>query len=143
MTLALDGTVIVPVADPDDGERTAAALEPHLETSSTVIVVNVIEKSGGGIDKASVEQREEHADDIFRRVRTTLDDAPGTLETKTIYGTDIVERIFEAAREERADAVVFNAREGNRLAELLTGNVARRLVKGAAVPVVALPRKES
>lgn len=143
MTLTFDGTVIVPVADPDDGERTAAALEPHLEPNSTVIAVNVIEKAGGGIDKAPMEQREDHADDMFRRVRATLDDAPSALETETIYGTDIVERIFEAAREERADAVVFTAREGNRLAELLTGDVARRLVKEGSVPVVALPQDES
>ncbi|WP_306058227.1 universal stress protein [Natronococcus wangiae] len=143
MTLSFDGTVIVPVADPDDGERTAAALEPYLGPSSTVIAINVIEKAGGGPDKASVEQREEHADDIFRRVRETLDDAPGALETRTVYGTDVVERIFETAREERADAVVFSAREGNRLAEFLTGDVARRLVKEATVPVVALPRASS
>ncbi|WP_293027476.1 universal stress protein [Natronococcus sp.] len=139
MTLTLDGTVIVPAADPDDGERTARALGGHLEPSSTVIAVNVIEKAGGGIDKAPMEQRKEHADEIFEQVRDALDDAPGAVETQVLYGTDVVERIFEAAREERADAVVFNAREGNRLSELLTGDVARRLVKEASIPVVALP----
>jgi nucleotide-binding universal stress UspA family protein len=143
MTLTFDGTVVVPAADPDDGERTATALVSHLEPTSTVIAVNVIEKSGGGMDKASVEQREGYADDIFERVREVLDDAPGAVETQVIYGTDVVERIFEAAREERADAVVFNAREGNRLAEFLTGDVARRLVKEASVPVVALPQVDA
>jgi nucleotide-binding universal stress UspA family protein len=143
MTLTFDGRVIVPAADPEDGERTARALAPHLETTSTVIAVNVVEKSGGGMDKASVEQRENHADDIFERIRAQLDDAPGAVETQTLYGTDVVDRIFEAAREEEADAVVFNAREGNRLAEFITGDVARRLVKEASVPVVALPERDA
>ncbi|ELY53805.1 UspA domain-containing protein [Natronococcus amylolyticus DSM 10524] len=142
MTLTFDGTVIVPAADPDDGERTARALQGHLEPSSTVIAVNVIEKSGGGIDKAPMEQRKDHAGDIFERIRGVLDESPAAVETEVLYGTDVVERIFEAAREEQADAVVFNAREGNRLAEFLTGNVARRLVKEASVPVVALPQTE-
>lgn len=30
MRLTFEGTVVVPVADPDDGRRTAAALAPHL-----------------------------------------------------------------------------------------------------------------
>jgi nucleotide-binding universal stress UspA family protein len=143
MTLTFDGIVIVPAADPDDGERTARALKGHLAPSSTVIAVNVIEKAGGGIDKAPMEQLENHADDIFERIRDVLNESPVAVETDVLYGTDVVERTFEAAREEGADAVVFNAREGNRLSELLTGDVARRLVKEASVPVVALPQVES
>lgn len=139
MTLVFDGTVIAPVADPDDGERTATALESHLTSTSTVVLVNVIEKAGGAPDKASMEQRERYADEIFDRARDALADTPATVETETLYGTDVVDRIFDAANERDADAIVFNAREGNRLAELLTGDVARRLVKEGAVPAVALP----
>lgn len=47
--------------------------------------------------------------------------------------------MFETAEGQGADAVAFVAREGNRLSELLTGDVARRFVKEAPVPVVALP----
>ncbi|MFA9427014.1 universal stress protein [Natronorubrum sp. A-ect3] len=143
MSLAFDGTVIVPAADPDDGERTAAALTSHLTPTSSVVIVNVIEKAGGGIDKASVSQREEHADDIFERTERVLDSTDATAETAVLYGTDVVERIFGEAEDRNADAVVFTAREGNRLAELLTGDVARRLVKEASIPVVALPQGDS
>ncbi|MFP8953539.1 universal stress protein [Natrialbaceae archaeon A-arb3/5] len=142
MTLTFDGTVLVPVADPDDGERTTAALVPHLASTSTVIVVNVIEKAGGGIDKAPMEQREEYADEIFERAGRPLADSPATVESDTLYGTDIVETIFNEANDQNADAVAFAPREGNRLAELLTGDVARRMVKEASVPVVALPQSE-
>ncbi|RQG90464.1 universal stress protein [Natrarchaeobius chitinivorans] len=143
MTLKFDGTVIVPVADPDDGARTTGSLVPYLTSTSTVVVVNVIEKAGGGIDKAPMGQREEYAEEIFERARESLEGSPATVETDTLYGTDVVETIFDAAREEDADAVVFNPREGNRLMELLTGNVARRMIKEASVPVVALPRTTS
>ncbi|SEV89176.1 universal stress protein [Natrinema salifodinae] len=143
MTLSFDGTILVPVADPDDGERTAAALAPYLEPSSTVVVVNVIEKADGAPDKASVEQREEYAGEIFERARGPLADAPGTVETAILFGTDVVERIFEAAEDRAVDAVVFEPRKGGRFADLLAGDVARRLVKEAAVPVVALPRTDA
>jgi len=140
MTLTFDDTVIVPLADPDDAERTATALGRYLEPSSTVVVVNVIEKGGGAIDKAPMERRKEYAEEIYERAREALADSPATVETATLFGTDVVETIFEAAKEREADAVVFNPRKGNRIAELLTGDVARRLVREAKVPVVALPK---
>ncbi|WP_254530378.1 universal stress protein [Natrinema gelatinilyticum] len=141
MTLTFDGTIVVPVADPDDGEQTATALAPHLEPSSTVLVVNVIEKAGGAPDKASVEQREEYAREIFERARGPLEGRAGTVETAILFGTNVVETIMDAASERAVDAVVFEPREGTRFTELLTGDVARRLVKRASVPVVALPRE--
>lgn len=142
MSLTFDGTVLVPVADPDDGERTARSLAPYLSPSSTVLVVNVIEKAGGAPDKASVEQREEYAEEIFERTRGPLEGRAGTVETAILFGTDVVETIFEAALERDVDAVVFEPREGSRFVELLTGDTARRLVKEASVPVVALPRND-
>ena len=140
MTLSFDGPVLVPVADPDDSERTARAVASHLTPDSRVVVVNVIEKAGGAPDKASMEHREEYADEMFDRARQALADTPATVETDILYGTDVVERIFAEAQDRNADAVAFTAREGNRLAELLTGDVARRMVKEASVPVVALPQ---
>lgn len=142
MTLSFDGTILVPVADPADGEATARTLAPYLSDSSSVLVVNVIEKAGGAPDKASVEQREAYAQEIFERVTERLEGQAGTVETAVLFGTDVVETISEAAVERDVDAVVFEPREGRRFVELLTGDVARRLIKQASVPVVALPREE-
>lgn len=139
MTLTFDGTVIVPVADPDDGERTATAIRPYLTPESMVIAVNVIEKAGGAPDKASVEQREEYAAEIFERTTAALDASAAAVETEVRYGVDVVEQIFEAAAVHEADAVAFVPREAGRFTKLLTGDVARRMVTEAAVPVVALP----
>ncbi|ELY49204.1 universal stress protein [Natronolimnohabitans innermongolicus] len=143
MTLAFDGTVIVPAADPDDGERTARGLIPHLTPTTTVVLVNVIEKGGGTPDKAPMDRRREYAEEIFERMRGVLEETDTAVETDVLLGTDIVERIFDEADERGADAVVFNPRKGNRLAELLTGDVARRMVKEASIPVVALPQQDS
>lgn len=140
MVLTLDGTVIVPVADPDDSERTARAVTTVVAPGSTVIVVNVIEKAGGAPDKASVEQREAYAEEMFDRARRALEETDVVVETKILYGSDIVEVIFAETDDRNADAIAFIAREGNRLAELLTGDIARRMVKEASVPVVALPQ---
>ncbi len=140
MTLALDGRVMLPVADPDDAERTAKALAPYLGSESTVVIVNVIEKGGGSIDKAPIGRRKEYAEEMFERARAPLSEVETTLETETFFGTDIVETIFEQAESDEIDAVVFMPRKSNRLAELLTGSVARRMVKEASVPVVTLPQ---
>ena len=143
MTLSFDGPVLVPVANPEDGERTATALAPHLTDSSRVIVVNVIEKAGGAPDKASVEQLEEYAAEIFERARPPLEATAATVETEILYGTDVVERIFSEATDRDVDAVAFVPREGKRLTDLLTGDLSRRMVKEASVPVVALPQEQS
>lgn len=140
MTLTFDGTVIVPVADPDDGKQTTTALVPHLTDSSHVVLVNVIEKGGGAIDKASPEQRKEYADEIFTAARKPLADSSATIESEVRYGTAVAETIFGAATDRDAEAVVFTPRKSNRIAELLSGDVARQLIKSGFVPVVALPQ---
>lgn len=143
MTLTFDGTVVVPVADPDDGRRTARALAPRTEPGSRAVLVYVVEKAGGAPDKLSVEQSEEYAVDVFAAARGPLEESDGTVETEIRYGTDISETIFGAAEERDADCVVFVPRESNRLAELVTGDVARTLVKEGTVPVVSLPDVET
>ncbi len=142
MTLSLAGTVIVPVADPDDGERTARALGPYLTPETVAVFVNVIEKGGGMIDKAPMDARREYADEIYERATSVLGDAPGTVETDTLFGTDVVERIFEEATDREAIAVAFSPRKGGRIVQLLTGNVAHRLVHDASVPVLSLPKEQ-
>ncbi|MFC6716963.1 universal stress protein [Natrialbaceae archaeon GCM10025810] len=139
MALTFGGRVLVPAADPDDGERTARALAPRLEPTSTAIVVHVVKRGEGGPDSVPLEGRQEYAEEIFDRARAVLSDAEGTVETEVLYGADVVETVFDGATERDVDAVVFTPREGNRLAEVLTGDVARRMVKEASVPVVALP----
>ena len=131
--------VVLPLASEEDATETAEALRPHLGDVERVVAVHVIEKAGGGIDKAPKAQREEDAETILRLVEEALRDEVA-VETDVRYGTDVVDALFEAAADHDATAVLFTAREGNRFVQLLAGDTARRLVTEATVPVVALPQ---
>ncbi|WP_418281441.1 universal stress protein [Halorubrum sp. DTA98] len=131
---------VVPVASETDAENTYEVIEPYLDADSKPVLINVIEKAGGGIDKASVEQREEVAEasfDVFR----SLAAADGvSVETEIRYGTDIADAIEDAAREFDATAIAFVARGGGRLVEFLSGSVRTKLTTENDLPVVVLPR---
>ncbi|VTT87756.1 Universal stress protein [Halorubrum sp. DM2] len=128
---------LLPVANEDDALATARALEPY--DPERVTALHVVEKGDGVPDKTPVEQSEELAAESYAAVRSVFPDAA----EHTAYGRDVVEEIFEAADAVGATAIVYRAREGNRLVQLLSGDLSTKLVSGAPVPVVALPRAES
>ena len=129
--------VLLPVADEDDATASARALKN--QQYGDVVVVNVIEKAGGAVDKASVEQRELDAEDMFAAASAVL----GDVETDIYYGTDIVDTIFEAADDVNATAVVVTPRGGNRFVRLLSGDVALKMITENDRPVVVLPDGDS
>jgi nucleotide-binding universal stress UspA family protein len=131
---------LLPVADPADARATCEALAPY--DVGHVVAVYVVEKAGGAPDKASVEQREEYADEIFAVVEERLADSV-SLETRVAYGTDVTEAIFDVADDVGATAVVIRPREGSRWIRLLTGDVALSLVTETDRPVVVLPGRGS
>lgn len=126
--------VLLPIASREDAEATAAALEGY--DVGEIVAVHVIEKAGGAPDKASVQQREEEAIEIFRVLREALDQP---LETEILYGTDVAETIFEAAHDIGASSIIITPRGGSRWIRLLTGDVALSLVTETDLPVVVLP----
>jgi nucleotide-binding universal stress UspA family protein len=132
--------IVVPIADPEDARATADALgATDLPDGGTARVVYVVEKAGGAPDKASVEQLEEYAAELFEVFREEFDGDGFTLETEIRYGTDIAETVVKAAREIDATAIVFKSRGGSRWVKLLTGDVASELVSNSEIPVVTLP----
>ena len=137
--MSLLDRAVVPVATVEDADSTCSALEPHLEDVSSVLAVHVIEKGGGSVDKAPLAKRQADAEEVLERVEDALGDAVA-VETKTVYGTDVVEALFETAEDADATAIVFVPRSGGRIVRLLSGDTAMRLVTEGTVPVVALPR---
>jgi len=132
--------VVVPVANEDDAAATAGALLRYNDASPrTVIAVHVIEKAGGALDKASVEQRELAGEEVFQTVRERLQGTDITLQTEFLYGTDVGDAIIEAAHDFDASAIVFTPRGGSRWLKLLAGDVTTTLVNESDVPVVVLP----
>ena len=136
--------VVVPVASEGDAETTMDAVLPRVrEAGGRVVAVHVVEKGGGTIDKASVEQREEYAEGVFAVVADACADAGVACETDLRFDTDVVDGVFDAARDHGASAVAFTPRESNRWLDLLTGDNARDMVKHAELPVVVLPSEDT
>lgn len=128
--------VVLPVASDDDAEATARALDGH--EFGSILAVHVVEKAGGAPDKASVEQREEAAEEAFAVLESHLGDDVD-LETEIRYDTDVADAIFAAADDYDATAIVITPRGGSRWIQLLTGDVALSLVTETDRPVVVLP----
>ena len=129
--------VLLPVANEKDALRTARALEPY--DPERVTALHVVEKGEGVADKTPVEQSEELAAESYAAVRTVFPDAG----EHTAYARDVVEAIFDAAGEVDASAIAYRSRGGNRLVQLLSGDLSTELASDAPVPVIALPRGEA
>ena len=125
--------VLLPVASEEDARTSARALAA--QDYGEVVLVHVVEKAGGAMDKAGVEQRELAAEEMFEAARVVL----GDVESDIYYGTDVVETIFDAADDIDASAIVVTPRGGNRFVRLITGDVALGLVTESDRPVVVLP----
>jgi nucleotide-binding universal stress UspA family protein len=139
--MALLDHVLVPVASEDDAEATCAALVPYLDEVQRVTAVHVIEKAGGAMDKAPLEKRQEDAAEFLALVDSRLGDRVA-VDTRTAYGTDVVDALFDEAASAGATAVVFRSRGGSRIRRLLSGDTSTRLVSDPDLPVVSLPTLE-
>ncbi|RZV05232.1 universal stress protein family protein [Natrinema hispanicum] len=128
--------VLVPVANENDAEKTALALEPY--DPDKVTVLHVVEKGEGVPDKTPVEQSENIAAESYAAVRRVFPDA----NDHTAYARDIVAAIFEAADEVDASAIAYRSRGGNRIMQFLSGDHSLKLVTQANRPVIALPRTD-
>ncbi|WP_331233930.1 universal stress protein [Natronorarus salvus] len=131
--------VVLPVANEEDARATADAVSPYLHTGDEVVVLHVVEKAGGAPDKAPVEMREEEADKAFEAMHTRLSERDIDVVSELRYGTDVVETIVDTAVEIDASAVGITPREGSRIAALLGGDVAYRLVTNDRCPVISFP----
>lgn len=137
-------TIVVPVGGKDDAISTSESLLPYLDETTHVIVVYVVEKAGGAPDKASVEQREEYAEDLFGLIeRKFMEEGRDPPESKVLYGTDVPEAVFGFADEAGASSVVFVPRSSGLLDRTLTGDVAYSLITENNIPVVVLPSRDT
>jgi hypothetical protein len=134
--------VVVPVASEEDARATSAALEPYLGEIDRVTAVHVIEKAGGAVDKAPVAKRREDAAEYLAVVDATLGESVA-VDTRTAFGTDVVETIFAESLDAGATAIAFCPRGGSRIVRILSGDTANRLTTDPDLPVISLPIPES
>ncbi|MFW6265804.1 MAG: universal stress protein [Halanaeroarchaeum sp.] len=140
MAKSLLSRVVVPVAGPDDAVATCEVAVPQVAAAGgTLTAIYVVEKAGGAIDKASVEQRETFAEEAFEAVRTACEEFDVECSTEIVYETDVVDGILQAGRDLEASSIVFSPRRGSRWVDFLTGNLSAKLVKEADRPVIVFP----
>lgn len=130
---------LVPVAGEEDATDTYEAIAEYLTPDAKPVLIYVVEKAGGGVDKAGVEQREEVATEAFEQFERLAAEDGVAVETDIQYDTDVVEGIRAAAREHDATSIAFQPRGGSRITEFLSGSVRSKLTKGGSFPVVVLP----
>ncbi|QHS17580.1 universal stress protein [Halopenitus persicus] len=136
----LTDRILVPIANEADAVGTYDALSMYLDADTEIVVIHVIEKAGGGIDKASVEQRREIAEQSFEAMRGLAESDDVPIETQIHYGTDVAETINDAAAEHGATTIAFRSRGGGRILDFLSGSVRTKLVTDSDVPLIVLPR---
>ncbi len=144
MTNTLLDRPLVAIAGPEDAELTYRALRDQIDYATCrPLVVNVIQKAGGGIDKAGVQQRQEYAEKAFDRMSTLAESDGIELETDIYYGTDVADTLIEAANDVDATAIVFTSRGGSSWLDILSGGVRSSLIAKSDLPVVVLPNNDS
>lgn len=140
--VALTGRILVPVANEEDSKRTCEAIAEHLsEEADTTdfVALHVIEKAGGSPDKAPLPAREEQAERIFNIFESYSQIFKYDVDTRLVYGTDVLESILDGALEVDASSILFVPRPSGRLTRLLSGELSSQLVLKASVPVITLP----
>lgn len=135
-------TIAIPLASEGDAQTTCRAVRPFLSAQSAVVIIHVIEKADGGIDPAPVEARKNQASQIFERCSRELSQGVGTVDTATVFHTDIVDGIIETAEDNHADVITFTPRSANRLLKLVSGDTAFKLIHEADRPVFVVPHPE-
>ena len=100
------------------------------------------EKAGGTPDKASVEQREQRAAEIFSITTEGFDDSGVVLETDLRYRTGIASSTVSVAHDRSASAIVFTPRGGSRWRKLVTGDVTHNLVRSSDIPILIVPEHD-
>lgn len=101
MPETLFGRIVVPIATEDDARTTCETARPTPPgREREAYIVHVIEKAGSALDKASVEQREQVAERVFRTASNTFEAAGFTdFETRLLYGTDVATTILDVCDE--------------------------------------------
>lgn len=128
--------VLVPIANVEDAEKTAAALEPYEPGAVTVLyVVERVPDSIDPIPSRHLEEEGRRALDAFKEV------FPDATEHLT-HSYDLIDRVYEVADEREATAIAFRGRDGSRFIRLLSGDHALSLVDDPPLPVISLPDGE-
>lgn len=134
--IELMNNIVVPLANEDDAEKTAAELSYF--DPDHVTAVFVVEETENYPNKSPITTSEEIADEISEMFESHF---PET-EFRIVQSTDVIEAVIEVAEDVEASSIVFRPSQTSTITRLLSGNKALKLVTNTSYPVVALPEPE-
>jgi len=131
--------VLLPLADPDDAERTARAIRPYLNDELTLIITHVTEGETAGTTIAT--GQDQFAEEIYETFITVLGRQETRIEWVTLEGRAVSEAITDAISTVEATLVVFTPRDIDAWSRTLAGDPGAQLVRDADVPVMVFPSR--
>lgn len=135
---------VVAIAGEEDALATYQALRGRLDPETDrPLVVYVVQKAGGAMDKAPMGALEEMAQRAFAGVEELAAEDGVEIDTEIYYGTDVAETIVDAAGEVDATSIVFTSRGGGSWLDLISGGVRSSLITKTDRPVVVLPAPDA
>ena len=134
---ALFERILLPLAGPDDADRTARAIRPHIESETTLIVSHVTQ--GNAAETTVKTGQDQFAQTTYETFVSLFDRSDVQLEWVTLEGREIAEALTDAVEIVNATTVVFTPREQGNQRRLLTGDPSSQLIHDASVPVMAVP----
>ena len=136
---ALAERVLVPLAGPDDADRTARAIRPHLDAETTLIVTHIVQGQADTAETTVKTGRDQFAQTTYETFVSLLNRSDLDLEWVTLEGREIAEALVDAVEIVDATMIAFTPRDLDAQSRLLTGDPGRRLLRDPAVPVLAVP----
>jgi nucleotide-binding universal stress UspA family protein len=121
-----------------EGEAVLEAVRPVLDPSASLLLIHVVPDPAptAGRQIEGVLRLEEEAEQYLQNVGAKV---PGRRVKVLVDTGDPAERILEASREEKADAIVLAWHGHGTLSSLLGGSVAREILRRAGRPVFLVP----
>lgn len=129
--------ILLPLAGPDDADRTARALRSDVASGSTLIIAHVIQGDGAGTTVTT--GQDQFAQATYETFVSIFDRSDVSLEWATLEGREISEALVDAVEIVNATLVVFTPREQDPQRRVLTGDPGSKLIRDASVPVMAVP----
>ena len=129
--------ILVPLAGPDDADRTARALRPLIDSHETLIVSHVTQ--GDATETIIKTGQDQFAQTTYETFVSIFDRSDVSLEWATLEGREISEALVNAVEIVNATLVVFTPREQDPQRRVLTGDPGSKLIRDASVPVMAVP----
>jgi len=131
--------VLLPLADPDDAERTARAIRPYLSDELTLIITHVTEGEAAGTTIAT--GKDQFVEEIYETFIAVLGRQEIRIEWVTLEGRDVSEAITDAISTVEATLVAFTPRDIDTWSRTLAGDPGAQLVRDTDVPVMVFPSR--